>query len=267
METNKYLLCEPKYFDIEYSINKWMDVNNKVNKEKAYAQWNYFVSKLKELGCKIELIEPKPGLPDMTFAGDEGLVYGKKVILSSFRYKERQGETEHYKKWFQDNGYEIIEMPKGIVFEGLGDIIYNDKKIVFGFGPRSDPVAIDFVKKIMSDLEVVCELEIVDKEMFHLALSLSFIDDDTVMYYPKTFSKESIEIIKSKFKNAISVSDSDALDYFACNNVIVGKNILIWNCSDELEKKLNAVGYNVIKCDMSEFFKSGGSLRCLVLKL
>jgi len=260
-------MCEPKFFDIEYSINKWMDVNNKVDKEKAYKQWNQLVSKLKSLGCTIETIEPQPNLPDMTFSGDDGLVYGNKVILSRFRHKERQGEVEHYKKWFKEHNYEVIELPKGVIFEGLGDIIYNDKKIIFGYGPRSDPAAINYVKEIMKDLETVCELEIVDREMFHLALSLSFIDDDTVMYYPESFSERSRELVESKFKNVVRVGKDDALNYFACNNIIIGKNVLLWNCSEKLEKELNNVGYNVIKCDMSEFFKSGGSLRCLVLKL
>lgn len=34
----KVLMCRPDYFDIEYEINPWMRVENKVNYARALAQ-------------------------------------------------------------------------------------------------------------------------------------------------------------------------------------------------------------------------------------
>jgi len=50
MEISKVLMCAPTYFDIEYVINPWMDTNNRVNKERAWQQWEHVRDVLRDLG-------------------------------------------------------------------------------------------------------------------------------------------------------------------------------------------------------------------------
>ena len=33
------LVCNPRYFGIDYEINSWMDIENGVNPHKASQQW------------------------------------------------------------------------------------------------------------------------------------------------------------------------------------------------------------------------------------
>ena len=47
---------------------------------------------LGELGVAVDLIEPVPGLPDLVFTANAGLVYRDLFIRSRFRYGVRQGE-------------------------------------------------------------------------------------------------------------------------------------------------------------------------------
>ena len=68
-----------------------------------------------QLGWDVELIKPVERLPDMVFATDCCLIIGDKMFLSSFRYPERQPETEHYEKWFRDNGYTKIKKAEYIL--------------------------------------------------------------------------------------------------------------------------------------------------------
>ena len=62
----------------------------------------------------------------------------------------------------------------------------------------------------------------------------------------------------------IPLGDEDA-DGFALNAVVVDRNLVVNYCSDPLKAQLEAKGFNVIVCDCSEFVKSGGGTRCLVL--
>lgn len=267
MKINKLIMCRPTFYDIEYSINPWMDVSNKVDKVKCEKQWNYAYDTLSSLGVDIQLIEPIPGLPDMTFPGDAGIVHGKKFISSNFRYLERQRESVYYKKWFREHSYEVIELPKNLYFEGLGDIIYYDNDIIFGYGPRSSIGSIEYVKEAVPEFNVLGELHLVDPSFFHIALAIAFIAPSTVLFYPNAFSKESQDMVMRNVEKVITVSENDAKNFFACNNIPIGNKILMDNCTSELERKLSQDGFEVIKCDMGEFKKSGGSIRCLVLKI
>ena len=90
------------------------------------------------------------------------------------------------------------------------------------------------------------------------------LDDDTGLYVPEAFSTESLETIRALDHEMIPVSDEDALG-LAVNAVVVGRNLVVHSCSDALRERLEAKDFRVIACDVSEFLKSGGGTRCLVL--
>ncbi|PTW60529.1 N-dimethylarginine dimethylaminohydrolase [Breoghania corrubedonensis] len=259
------LMCPPTYFDIEYEINPWMNTANKVDPELAKTQWDDFVAALKRLGDEVDFIEPDPRCPDMTFAGDGGLVVDNHFVPSNFRVPERRLEAMHYVKWFSEKGYEIAEYDETVFFEGLGDVVFHGKRAVLGHGIRSDIRCLEILKRFVPDLEILCEMRIVDDRFFHLAMALAFLDDDTVLYYPDAFDAESVERLKASVPNAIAASTEDACEYFACNNLVIGRKVLIDNASEGLRAKLAEHGFECVVCPMSEFKKSGGSLRCLVL--
>ena len=264
---HELLMCKPDFYDIEYVINDWMDPNNKVDKALAQEQWDYVYDRLTERGIKVKIIDPVKGLPDMTFSGDCGMIHNNKFLASNFRHPERQGETKYYIDYLEKAGFEIHKVDPSVHFEGLGDVIYWEDSIIFGFGPRSDKEAVTAIRETYPELKVRGELHIEDQSFFHVALAFSFIDEDTIIYYPEAFTKESQKFISDNFSRRIPVSAHDAKELFVCNNIPVGKDVLMHDCSSEVEKQLNKYGFNVIKCNMSEYFKSGGSLRCLVLKL
>ncbi|MGQ5291059.1 dimethylarginine dimethylaminohydrolase family protein [Pectobacterium actinidiae] len=264
---HELLMCKPDFYDIEYVINDWMDPKNKVDKVVAQNQWNYVYDQLVTRGIKVKVIEPVKGLPDMTFAGDCGMIHNNKFLASNFRHPERQGETPYYIDFLKKEGFEVHRVEPGIHFEGLGDVIYWDDSIIFGFGPRSDKDAVKAIRETYPELKVLGELHIQDNTFFHVALAFSFISEDTIIYYPEAFTKESQDYIEKNFSRRIAVSEFDAKELFVCNNIPIGNDVLMHDCSPEVEQKINDFGFNVVKCNMSEYFKSGGSLRCLVLKL
>jgi arginine dihydrolase len=259
------LMCRPTYFDVEYSINPWMDVRVPVDRELASDQWKDLRDLLAALGDDVEVIDGVPGLLDMTFAGDAGFVYGNTFVPSNFRHPERQGETEHYERWFRERGYTVRPMPSDVIFEGLGDVVFYGSTAITGHGPRSDTRALACLHEIVPSLDVVASMEIVDDRYFHLAMALAFIDDSTVVYYPPAFTSESVDQLGKAIPNAIAVSEEDANDYFACNNLVISDKVVLDGSTAQLQAALARYGYEVVTCPMSEFKKSGGSLRCLVL--
>src|SRR5258708_7767385 len=122
----RILMCRPLHFTVEHVYNPWMQPGS-VDSQRAMQQWEALVAIYKNLGITIEVIDQQKGLHDMVFATDQGIVQRKKVLLSNFRHKERQGESKYYETWFKNNGYEIMHLPNGHYLEGNGETyLWND---------------------------------------------------------------------------------------------------------------------------------------------
>ena len=112
----RLLLCPPDHYGIEYEINPWMSRARGADVEATKAQWKGLFEKLSSLDCQIDLITPQPKLPDMVFTANAGLTVGKKFIPSNFRHEERSGEAPHFARWMKEHGYEVIWLPKDLLF-------------------------------------------------------------------------------------------------------------------------------------------------------
>ena len=262
--SNTVLMCPPKYFDIEYEINPWMHQSDQPSSDTAVKQWqklyNIYVQKL---GWSVELIDPVKGLPDMVFATDCCLIKDRKIMLSSFRYPERQPETAHFEQWLRNHGYTNIKKAKNF-FEGGGDTMLCGDKIIAGYGFRSDLAA----HQELSDYfgcEVI-SLHITDPNFYHLDTSLAVLSADTVAYYPGAIDKASQQRLKATIPNLIEASLEEARG-FGLNAVSDGKTVITSNESESLFDKYRAAGFEVIGTPILEFRKSGGGVKCLTLDL
>ena len=111
------LLCSPDYYGIEYEINPWMSRARGAEVALAKKQWEQLQATLSRLDCKVHVIAPQPGLPDMVFTANAGLTVGREFIPSNFRHKERAGEQPFFAKWMQQHGYEVHWLPENLYFE------------------------------------------------------------------------------------------------------------------------------------------------------
>jgi len=259
------LMCEPTFFQVDYVINPWMAHNvGKANNSLAFTQWSNLVTALEKLGNNVLLVPPEKGLPDIVFTANAGLVFGNNVIISNFNKPERQPETKFYAEWFQNNYFNVIMLPDEVSFEGAGDALFdNDNNLWLAHGFRSDEVVKNYVKEYCN----VFSLKLVNDNFYHLDTCFCPLTNGYVLYTPSAFDDDSLKLIKGHFKEkAIEVWEHDAKN-FACNAVSIGDNVILNSASDELISKLSAVGFNTIQVEMSEFIKSGGSCKCLTLKL
>ena len=260
----KILMCPPTYFDIEYEINVWMHTSDQPSELTAQQQWDKLHQiYTDQLGWQVELIEPAKGLPDMVFATDCCLKVGDKILLSSFRYPERQPETEQFEKWFRDNGFSQLKRAKNI-FEGGGDNLLCGNKIIAGHGFRSAPEAANELADYF-DLEVI-SLKIVDPRFYHLDTSLAVLSDDTVAYYPGAIDEDSRVRLAKAIPNLVEATLEEAQG-FGLNAVSDGHTVITSNQSASLLQKYRQAGFEVIGTPILEFRKSGGGVKCLTLDL
>src|SRR5579863_1411593 len=157
------VVCAPEFFDVTYAINPWMDIHRKVDHSQATAQWRNLLETLISLGAFVHIVPAEPGLPDMVFAGDAGIVFGDRFVASNFKHAERRRETTQYKAWFEEQGrFEIVELPKNVVFEGLGDVVFDGSSAVMAFGQRTSKDGLLHLRTALPNMNVLATVELVD---------------------------------------------------------------------------------------------------------
>jgi N-dimethylarginine dimethylaminohydrolase len=260
-------MCRPDYFGIEYEINPWMSLERQADRGLACEQWEALYEFLRnELRLDVQLIDPRPGLPDMVFTANAGLARGKKFVVANFRNEERRGEVPYYATWFEKEGYLVYNLSSDLYFEGEGDVLFADETSAFaGYLIRSDVTSHARVAELLN-VRIV-SLELADPRFYHLDTCFCPLSPGTVVYYPGAFDSYAREVISANFPDRIEVTQEEAVQ-FVCNAIVIGKHyIQPAGGRASLRPALEKRGYCVHEFDLSEFIKAGGAAKCLVLKL
>jgi N-dimethylarginine dimethylaminohydrolase len=262
------LMCAPEYFGVTYVINPWMEGHfGDTDRALAQQQWDRLRSEIAK-HVKVVLQPPQPGLPDIVFTANAGLVLGDKAVVSRFRSIERQGEEPHDRAWFAENGFEIVDWPQDVPFEGAGDALFDrgQRLLWVGNGFRSAKAVPGLLEKMLGCKTAA--LNLVDPRFYHLDTCLCPLAGGYMLYFPAAFDEKSRALIESVVPEdkRIPVEEADALK-FCCNAVDLGGTVLMNDASPQLQQRLRNKGFIPVLTPMSEFMKAGGGSKCLTLKL
>lgn len=262
------LMCAPSLYEVNYVINPWMQGNvGACSQARAMAQWHKLHNLLTQV-AQVQLVEPAAGSPDMVFTANAGLIRDDEVILSRFRYPERQGEEPHFRRWFEDAGYRVHELDRETDFEGEGDALFSaDGRTLFvGYGPRTSVKSHRRLAQLFG--MPVVGLRLGDPRFYHLDTCFAPLADGSLLYFPAAFDPASLAVIESYYspEQRIAVNEQDAMR-FACNVVSIGRTLVLNRVSSRLEAELQRRGFHVLQTQLDEFMKAGGAAKCLVLHL
>ena len=262
------LMCSPRLYSVTYVINPWMSGNvGAASQARAMSQWQRLYDTLSDL-TEVHLIEPVAGSPDMVFTANAGLARDGVVAISSFLCPERQDEEGHFRRWFADAGYTIVDLHRETPFEGEGDALFSadGSRLFVGYGTRTAAASHAALRGLWN-AEVV-SLHLVDPRFYHLDTCFAPLSDESLLYYPAAFSRESQRSIEAFYppEQRIQISEADAL-CFAANAVNLGQHLVLNTISPALEHALRDRGFLVTQLPLDEFLKAGGAAKCLVMKL
>jgi len=260
----RILMCPPDHYGIEYEINPWM--SREVGSDPALAarQWSALRSTLADLGVRVETLEPVAGLPDLVFTANAGLVYRETFVSSRFRFGVRQGETPRFDHWARSVGLAVATTPEGYPFEGAGDALFCGETLFAGYRYRSDARSHQWVGDRLG-VEVLA-LELVDPRYYHLDTCFCPLTEGAALYYPGAFDDYGRSVLRHRIPALIEVSAAEATS-FSCNAVVVGRDVVLNAGATTLAKSLDSAGYRVHPVGLTEFIKSGGSAKCLTLRI
>ena len=267
-ERDKILMCPPDFFTVDYVINPWMAGNeDSLNLDRAKRQWQELRDTVAEF-ADVVTMGAVPDLPDMVFTANAGVVYGDKAIASHFMPMERRPEEPIFKRWFRENGFQLLELDEKIGFEGAGDCLLDRRGawLWTGFGFRTEIEAHPVIEEYF-DIELV-SIRLTDERFYHIDTCFCPLNDGFLMYHPPAFDYDSRIAIESRIPphKRIIVDTFDAGN-FACNAINIDDRVILHRASDPLKARLMLAGFKVHEVKLTEFLKAGGSAKCLSLRL
>ncbi|MEO6604127.1 MAG: dimethylargininase [Aeromicrobium sp.] len=263
-----YLMCPPRHFEVTYAINPWMNTQVPVNVERAHLQWEVLRNTYLSLGHEVELIELMVGQPDMVFAANGGLVVGGRAYGAKFRFPERGAEGLAYGDWLRKAGIDLVEPAQ--INEGEGDFLTLKTMILAGTGFRTSLEA--HIEAANALDRPVVSLELVDPRFYHLDTAIAILDDGNgdspadIAYFPGAFSRHSQRTLRDLFPTAIISDEADAL-VLGLNSVSDGHNVIVPSEATRFAEQLRERGYTPVPVNLSEFLKSGGSVKCCTMEM
>ena len=260
----RFLMCPPEHFGVLYEINSWMHSEVAVDPDLARQQWESLVATLRAAGAEVELQSAVPGLPDLVFTANAGVVNGSQFVPARFRHPERQGETPHDIAWFSEHGFTVEELPLGVSHEGAGDALPFGPVLVSGYRIRTDAASHAYLSKLTRT--AVRSVELVDPRLYHLDLTFCPLDQRRAMVAPLGWDRYGRQVMEALVPEPL-VLDEEATLQFCANSVVVGRSVIMPACPPAVGRQLEAWGFEVEVVEVSEFQKAGGACRCLTLAL
>ena len=284
-----YLMNLPFSIAADVANNVWMaEIDNQERQVDVPRAVNQFLQLYHFMaGSSVVYLLPTPsltGLQDLVFTANLGIVLehlvdNDIVVLSNFTTDVRKPETEVGKHFFDLMGYKAVNSPHH--FEGEAELKHlYDNHYVGGFGIRSERKAYSWLADEYG-MNII-PLRETDPYLYHLDCTVFPLTRQETLLCTEMFDKEEVKAVEA-LTNIVDVSVDDALSGI-CNSVRLGNTIMNashiheMKSSDEnyqselhknrtLEDIAMKYGFEVSFFDLSEFFKSGALLSCLVMHL
>lgn len=257
-------MCPPDFYGIHYEINPWMDMSRQADHAAAVSQWNALHDHIQSAGAQISSLTPVQGLPDLVFTANAAMIYGNQALLSRFRHRQRQGEEPYNRNWLAEHGFEIVDVPKNLSFEGAGDALFCGDTLYAGYRMRSDAAGHQQIGRMLGVR--VIPVELVDARYYHLDTCFCPLAEDEAIWYPLAIDEYGQRAIRTHVGKLLEVEQAEA-ERFACNAVVIGRTVITNTGCEQLHAALAARGYQPVATPLDEFVKAGGSAKCLTLRL
>lgn len=266
----KVLLCPPTYFEFE-PINviteEWLKKGEKVNKADCMREHADFVQAYKENGVEVVLMDPTPGLTYEIFARDFGGCVAEGYIAGSFREPCRKNELQKYEAKLKELGVPVVARCTTGAFEGGDFWMLDEYTIAHGIIARTDVDGFINVKRQMqalgySMIGVPCQ-----RENLHLDMCFNIVAEKVAVVCKAALPQFFINMLEKRHFTLIDVPQEGVFRHY-CNLQALGNGkVISFNNNKDVNKKMSALGIDVIKIDLEEILKGGGGPHCMTFPL
>jgi N-dimethylarginine dimethylaminohydrolase len=255
--------------------------STKVNHKRAMEQHKHLVSTLSR-NVNYSVQKTNDCIPDIVFIANGGLSLPRLpepvMILPWMKFEQRRNELKYLTDIYDDLNMKVIQFPGSISapYEGVAESKWfnNGELLVMGYGYRSTKETVKIMRELLHEIYTyynivppqIISFQIQSFYYYHLDIAMLGTSESECIIHKGAFKEKDIARLK-QYLGKVSVLESD--DKFCLNSIVDGDNLITHKLTEKSTKEaLEALsGKTVIECDVSEFEKAGGGVRCMVLDI
>jgi dimethylargininase len=223
----------------------------------ARHQHQSYVDAIRNLGVRVDVLSPLDSLADSVFVEDAAVVLDRRVVISRPGAESRRDEAVAIADPLSQHVSEVEIMAAPATLDG-GDVLRAGALVFVGRSGRTNDEGIAFLAAAAEKdgLETVA---ISVEGGLHLKSACAPIGARTIVYHaphldPRLFEARGIR--------CVAVPEPEGANVLA-----LGRTILVSSAAPRTETMLAALGYEVVRVDVSEFHKGDGALTCLSIRI
>jgi dimethylargininase len=225
-----------------------------IDYDTACAQHEEYLAALRSLGLEVQSLPAEPDLPDSVFVEDTAIVLDEVAVITRPGADSRKPETESIARALTPyRELRWIESPATL--DG-GDVLLLGKTLRVGLSGRSNPQAIEQLRKLLNPFGyVVWGANI--KGALHLKTGITQVAVDTLLINPAMVEKSDFAGWK-----LIEVDPSEPM---AGNALLVEGRVIYPKAYPRTQARLEAAGIEVVPVNAAELAKAEGGVTCCSL--
>ena len=225
----------------------------------ALEQHQRYCEALSDCGLSLTVLPADPRHPDGCFVEDTALVTGRGAILTRPGAPSRRGEVDAIeaalRPAFPD--LERIE-PPGTV--DAGDVCEADGHFLIGLSARTNDAGAAQLAGLLGDLGYRSDFVDIrnSRSLLHLKTGVAYLGEGRMLATP--------DFPRDPALAAYEIIEVPATERYAANALRVNDRVLVAAGYPVTRAAIEALGFETIALEMSEFRKLDGGLSCLSLR-
>lgn len=227
--------------------------------ELALEQHENYCRALENCGLILTRLAADARYPDATFVEDTAILTERGAVIARPGAASRSGETDEIKRVLLDHYWQLGEISEPGTVDG-GDVCEAGDMFFIGVSRRTNEAGAKQLATFLTEFgydSALIDIRGVGN-ILHLKSGLAYLGGNRLLVIDELKDQQA-------FANydLINIEPSEA---YAANCLLINDRVFIASGFTGLRRRLEALDYETIVLDMSEFQKMDGGLSCLSLR-
>ena len=219
-------------------------------------------------GAAVDLLPPRPGMPDLCFTRDVGVSTPWGLVALNPALKHRAVEVSHFKAWAETYTQSRVEQVTIGSIEGGDVCVARPGLLIVGVsGNRTDDEGADaFAARFRHEgWEVL--LYRFDEHFLHLDTIFSMLNPTTALGCTEVLDDAFLETVARRGIKILPVTYKESR-LLGCNVVSIdGQRIIAGAGTPRVSAMMRDAGFTVTETNLDQFTACGGGVHCLTMPL
>jgi len=224
--------------------------------EKALAQHSAYVCALRYCGLTVTVLATDETYPDSVFIEDTAVLNERVAVIARPGVTSRLGEEKAVAAALRSHYPYLEAIAAPGTLEG-GDVFRAGEHFFIGISGRTNPEGARQLAMILKK-HGYAVTSIPLRSVLHLKTGVAYLENDRLLACG--------EFLDHPLLSGFQIVPVDAAEAYAANSVWINGRVLVPAGFPQTRKNIEALGYEVVPLDVSEFRKLDGGLSCLSLR-